>query len=834
MALFFAFPVFAQGRPCLASLATDSAAPSSWTPPLDRPVIARAGVVALRDALDRIAAVAKVRLSYSAETLPLDTAVCLSANGQAIGEVLSGLLARTSVRAVAVGGDQVVLAPRVAVASPAVVATPEMARTTSVLDRVVVTSSAMSAPERDVTVGSSSLSGKQLSRDRTTTLSGALDGYVPGVWSWPQSPSSIVSSYGSIRGASSFGLSYPKIYIDGIEVANPLLVTRFNADAIERIEVIRGPQGSALYGTDAISGVINIITRHEGTSGDGTHASLRTNGGFVQSDFARGTLAQSHALSLVSGTNTRSADLHVSAGSMGDFIPDGFSRDFMATGSARVVGPRSTLSATARYFMQEAGGGSSPLVAWPTPAPTDTIGRAFHARDTLAQSVHQFTVGGTATYAANDRWTHSATVGVDGYSLANVKSNTTPIPAIALQDSALRAAEGSATRGTLRASSALRLGDTDAMRATLTFTAEHGLYRASTPLQMIGAAVSPTTPPGPSGGTNFSPKAPGQVRTAVTWHNSTGITTQVNASFENVLYLTGGLRLERDSRLPGSQVAALPMIGVASVRDYGPFTLKLRGAYGQGIRPPSTFGHLELWQGSYGGWIDQKNLGAERQAGTEAGFDLMLGRTWSLRVTRFDQHASGLIQLVAIPADTTGRSRRVRYDLENVGEISNSGWELETSANVSRLSLSATLSFVRSQVEKVAKGYRGDLLAGDRMLQVPARTGSVAASWLGRNWSATLGASRALDWINYDELGLATAYLNHDRVAGDLVGQRLRDYWRKYNGGLRVRATMSRDIRDMLSFEMSGDNLLNYQRNEPDNLTILPGRTLMTGIRVKF
>jgi hypothetical protein len=33
---------------------------------------------------------------------------------------------------------------------------------------------------------------------------------------------------------------------------------------------------------------------------------------------------------------------------------------------------------------------------------------------------------------------------------------------------------------------------------------------------------------------------------------------------------------------------------------------------------------------------------------------------------------------------------------------------------------------------------------------------------------------------------------------------------------------------------VSGDNLLGYQRNEPDNLTITPGRTVMTGVKVKF
>ena len=69
----------------------------------------------------------------------------------------------------------------------------------------------------------------------------------------------------------------------------------------------------------------------------------------------------------------------------------------------------------------------------------------------------------------------------------------------------------------------------------------------------------------------------------------------------------------------------------------------------------------------------------------------------------------------------------------------------------------------------------------------------------------------------------------------DMLGrQQLRQYWRRYDGGLRLRASASRDIRDMFTFEVSGDNLLNYQRNEPDNVTVLPGRTLMTGLRVKF
>ncbi|HEX3868569.1 MAG TPA: TonB-dependent receptor plug domain-containing protein, partial [Gemmatimonadaceae bacterium] len=496
-----------------------SGAAAQWTSPLDRRITIHAAQLSLRDALDRVAASAKLRLSYSAELLPLDRAVCVSAEAMPAGQVLSNLLSNVNVAAVVAGADQVVLAPR----SPAhpfsdSAQTPHATRSPELLDRVVVTGSAIGAPERELTVGLDVVNGQQLSRENSTTLSNALDGYVPGVWSWAQSPSSMVTSYASIRGASSFGLSYPKIYIDGIEVANPLLVTRFAPETIDRIEVIRGPQGSALYGTDAISGVVNIVTRHDGSDVDGEHASLRTSAGVTQSAFAHDVLAQEHALSFVSGSSTQSFDFNLAASSTGDFIPNGYSRDVLASAGTRIVGERATFTGTARFFTEQAGAATSPLLSAVSPNDSGPGGIASHSIAPTAspQSIHEYTVGSSMTLASNDRWTHTFLVGLDGYRLANVETSFTAIPSVA--DSALRAAQGGADRATIRASSVLQLAGGEPTHATLTFSGEQAVLREVSEVASADPLM-PSTVRMPAPQTNT-------YSNLTTWQNSTGLTAQ--------------------------------------------------------------------------------------------------------------------------------------------------------------------------------------------------------------------------------------------------------------------------------------------------------------------
>jgi iron complex outermembrane receptor protein len=390
------------------------------------------------------------------------------------------------------------------------------------------------------------------------------------------------------------------------------------------------------------------------------------------------------------------------------------------------------------------------------------------------------------------------------------------MPSVA--DVSLRDAEGSAIRSTLRANSVLHLAESGPTRLTLTFSGEQVSLRDAT-------AAAPNS---------RYPSWSTETTSPVSWQNSTGVGAQANVAVENALFLTTGFRVEYDSRLNAAQqFVTLPMVGVATLRDFGPLTVKMHASYGKGVRPPSALDRSQFLQ-SRGGQIAQPALDAEEQSGTEAGLDVMLHRALSLHVTRFDQLATGLIQQVAIPAEPSVGSRRVGYLLENVGEISNHGWELEGSTGVGRLQASGTLSFIDSRVTKVANGYTGDLVVGGRMLAVPARTGSFNLSWLADRWSVSAGGERALDWFNYDQIALSQALMSGDHAAREFVGPQLRQYWREYDGGLHLHAAASRDLRNGFAIEIRGDNLLNYQRNEPDNITIVPGRTIMTGLRIKF
>ena len=66
------------------------------------------------------------------------------------------------------------------------------------------------------------------------------------------------------------------------------------------------------------------------------------------------------------------------------------------------------------------------------------------------------------------------------------------------------------------------------------------------------------------------------------------------------------------------------------------------------------------------------------------------------------------------------------------------------------------------------------------------------------------------------------------------MGEALRAYWRTYEGSTRLGATASFRITDRASLSLTGSNLLNHQLGEPDNVTVVPGRSILFGLQTSF
>jgi iron complex outermembrane receptor protein len=828
-----------QSRACTVADDGGLTHAGGWPSPLDALVILRARGISLRDALDRLGASSGVPLAYSSDLLPLDRPVCVVAERQPLGLVLASLLSGTNVQAQVIA-KKVVLAPTAS-------SHEAPAAKVSVLERVIVTGSAVGASRRPFAVGVEVIEGDELRLTGNGGLATALDAYVPGLWLWQQPPGSLVAQYGGVRGASSFATSYPKMYIDGVEVANPLLVTQLDPDVVDRVEVIRGPQGSALYGSDAISGVINVITRHDGGSPSGANVQVSSLAGASASRFGS-SLVPTHdqRVAIRGGTNLRSAGLALEFGQTGAVFPSTQSRQMTLVGDARRVTSIVTLSSSARLFDRRAGIGNNPLL--PTsgaPSARDSTFGMYEpggmsgpgdGRDEVRysvptprdgdQHVRLYTLGGSATIATHGVWTHSLLAGIDGYRLDNVADATNPFDAGV--DPSRRGAAGSADRTTLRASSVAQLGGTGAIPATtLTVSIEQSVLRQ----RFATLVVAPA-----SAAQRYPTVVDGDTRA---WNHNTGMLAQASTAWRDALFLTGGLRLERNDAFSGDdRYPVLPLLGASYVRTIGPIEMKLRSSYGKGIRPPSTTVR-DAWGEPASPVAARPGLDPEVQTGIESGIELYAGSMFSLQATRFDQRATGLIQSVAVAIDTQLRGgspeRRVRFQLENVGEITNRGWELQATAHRGALGVKGTFTSVDSRVRAVADGYLGDLRVGDRMLAVPARTASLGASWTGAGWSTSLTATRANDWINYDRVALSRAYTSADGVEQrEVTGWRLRNFWRTYDGDTHLRVSASHDVGRGLELLLAGDNLLGGQLGEPDNLTIRQGRTITGGIRASF
>jgi TonB-linked SusC/RagA family outer membrane protein len=171
----------------------------------------------------------------------------------------------------------------------------QLRRVATQLNEVVVTALGQTTEQRALGTATQRVDGQQIAQTQRENFVNALQGRIAGVEVVSSSGVPGASSSITIRGVSSISSSnQPLMIVDGLPVDNKTLntgvlasdapgsatafsnrgvdftnrIADLNPDDIESITVLKGPEGSALYGIDAANGVI-IITTKRGKAGTG-------------------------------------------------------------------------------------------------------------------------------------------------------------------------------------------------------------------------------------------------------------------------------------------------------------------------------------------------------------------------------------------------------------------------------------------------------------------------------------------------------------------------------------------------------------------------------------
>ena len=201
------------------------------------------------------------------------------------------------------------------------------------LGEVVVTASKTPTPARETTKPVTVIDRQEIERHTGSSISELLNQQngiiINGANSNPGKDKSVY-----LRGA---GTQFTLILIDGFPVTDPsgeggaFDLRLLPLESVERIEIVKGSM-STLYGSDAIAGVINIITKKAGEGAFNTTGKV-SYGSFNTNEWALGVNGSSETVDyLVNLTRTQTDGISEAESPLGEkFSDDGFERNAISS-----------------------------------------------------------------------------------------------------------------------------------------------------------------------------------------------------------------------------------------------------------------------------------------------------------------------------------------------------------------------------------------------------------------------------------------------------------------------------------------------------------------------
>ncbi len=191
------------------------------------------------------------------------------------------------------------------------------------LDEVVTTGTVVPTEVKALPSPVTVITGDEIRAKHVQRITELFRGDVPGVFSWDPGDIDDQSSI-NVRGASSLdGSGNVKTYVDGVELeSGSFRVGMIDPSTIDRIELIRGPQASTIYGAEALNGVLQIFTK-KGSNEGRPVVQGRIASGAIQTQWADKDAVPMYVgnASISGGTGTFSYDIGAARSYRGEWVP---------------------------------------------------------------------------------------------------------------------------------------------------------------------------------------------------------------------------------------------------------------------------------------------------------------------------------------------------------------------------------------------------------------------------------------------------------------------------------------------------------------------------------
>lgn len=494
------------------------------------------------------------------------------------------------------------------------------------------------------------------------------------------SPGSVASLF--LRGGES---RYTKVLIDGVPVntvGGTVFLQNLTLDNVDRIEIVEGP-ASALYGADAMAGVVQIFTRRGNDHG----ADLSVDGGTY-------------------GTRDASASLRAAIPAADLSIGGGWHHTdgIVAFNNAYTNG---TLSAAGG--VRSSGGSAIRVTSRYTAAtyhfPTDFAGNVGDTNSYTRE--HRVVVGLDASHAVGSALTLRLLGGdMEVHGLSEDRQSAFVAPTgsyTASQDLSYGA------RRTAEARAELTLPGTTQLTLGLPYEREsESTHSARSTLSPGGVAL-----PGLSStSSSYGARTTRGAYVAVQGQPESWIAYDASARYDH----------HTDYRAVGTYHAGVSLAMWPGGR--------LRAAYGTGFNAPAFY---ETLGSAYN--LPNSGLQPEQARSVDVGVEQsILDGHVVARAGAFDERFTQLIQYTALPAAGNGTQSAIYENLTAARSLGYTGGAQLRVSSALRASVDYTQTIAR--VLSVPPGYQGADRPGDALLRRPSHSGTATVSYAGRAWSA--------------------------------------------------------------------------------------------------